>query len=58
MFQKKLEISLTNVFKIQEYDSIMWGYFFTRFTDFMLKGKSLLDIKIYFLLINIKRITK
>ena len=29
--------------KIQAYDSVMCGYFCTGFTNFMLKGKSLLD---------------
>ena len=28
---------------MQTYDSIMSGYFFIEFIDFMLKGKSLLD---------------
>ena len=32
-----------NVYRIQAYDSIMCGYFCIRFTDFMLKGKSLRD---------------
>ena len=31
----------TNIFRIQAYDSIMCGYFFIGFIDFMLKGKSL-----------------
>ena len=30
-------------YKIQAYDSIMCGYLDIGFTDFMLKGKSLLD---------------
>ena len=34
---------ITNIYRIQEYDSIMCGYFFTGFIDFMLKGKSLVD---------------
>ena len=34
---------ITNSYKIQAYDSIMCGYFFVRFIEFMLKGKSLLD---------------
>ena len=33
----------TNIYRIQTYDSIMCGYFCIGFTDFMLKGKSLLD---------------
>ena len=34
---------LTNINRIQAYDSIMCGYFCIGFIDFMLKGKSLLD---------------
>ena len=34
---------VTNVFRIQTYNSIMRGYFCIAFIDFMLKGKSLLD---------------
>ena len=34
---------ITNNYRIQAYDSIICGYFFTGFIDFMLKGKSLLD---------------
>ena len=34
---------ITNIYRIQAYDSIMCGYFCTGFIDFMLKGKSLLD---------------
>ena len=33
----------TNIYRIQENDSIMYGYFCVGFTDFMLKSKSLLD---------------
>ena len=32
----------TNIYRIQTYDSIICGYFCIGFTDFMLKGKSLL----------------
>ena len=32
-----------NVFRIQAYDSVMCGYFFIGFIDFMLKGKCLTD---------------
>ena len=31
----------TNIFRIQAYDSIMFGYFCIGFIDFMLKGKTL-----------------
>ena len=34
---------ITNVYRIQAYDSIMCGYFCIRFIDFMSKSKSLLD---------------
>ena len=33
---------ITNIYRIQASDSIMCGYFYTGFTDFMLKDKSLL----------------
>ena len=33
----------TNIFRMQAYDSIMWGYFCIGFIDFMFKGKSLTD---------------
>ena len=32
-----------NIFRIQAYDSIMCGYFFIEFINYMLKGKTLLD---------------
>ena len=34
---------ITNIYRIQAYDSIMCGYFCIRSIDFKLKGKSLLD---------------
>ena len=34
---------MTNVYRIQTYDSIMCGYFCIGFIDFMSKSKSLLD---------------
>ena len=34
---------LTNIFRIQAYDSIMCGYFCIGFINFMFKGKSLTD---------------
>ena len=33
----------TNIFKIQTYDSIMWGYFCIGFINFMFKGNSLTE---------------
>ena len=35
--------TITNIYRIQAYDSIMCGCFCIGFIDFMLKGKSLLD---------------
>ena len=35
----------TNIYRIQAYDSIMYGYFCIGFIDFILKGKSLLEYK-------------
>ena len=37
---KKIKAS---IFRIQAYDSIMWGYFCIEFINYMLKGKKLLD---------------
>ena len=34
---------ITNIYGIQAYNSIMCGYFCIGFTDFILKGKSLLE---------------
>ena len=34
---------ITNVYRLQAYNSIVCGYFCIRFIDFMLKGKSLLE---------------
>ena len=34
---------ITNIYRIQAYNSIMCGYFWIGFIDFMLKSKSLLD---------------
>ena len=33
----------SNIFRIQAYNSIMWGYFCRKFINYMLKGKTLLD---------------
>ena len=33
----------TNIFRIQAYNSVMWGYFCIGFIDFVPKGKSLTD---------------
>ena len=34
---------ISNIFRIQAYDSIMCGYFCIEFINYMLKGKTLLD---------------
>ena len=34
---------MTNIYGIQAHDSIMCGYVYVGFTDFMLKGKILLE---------------
>ena len=34
---------ITNIYRIQVYYSIMWGYFCIGYIDFILKGKGLLD---------------
>ena len=47
-------IVVTNIFRIQAYDSIMCGYFCIRFIDFMLKGKTLTDFTKLFLPTNFK----
>ena len=35
----------TNIYRIQAYDSVMCGYFWIGFIDFLLKGKSLLEYR-------------
>ena len=48
-----------NTYWIQTYDSIMCGYLWMcGFIDFTLKGKSLLEYTILFLLIIIERMIK
>ena len=34
---------MTNIYSIQAYNSIVYGYFCIRFIEFILEGKSLLD---------------
>ena len=34
---------MTNIYRMQAYDSIMCGYFYIGFIDSMIKSKSLLD---------------
>ena len=40
---------MTNIFRIQAYDSVMCGYFCIGFIEFMLKVKSLTDFTNHFL---------
>ena len=53
---------ITNIFRIQAYDSIMCGYFVSDFCigfiDFMLKGKSLLEYTSLFCLNKYKKNNK
>ena len=44
-----------NIFKIQAYDSLMCGFFSIGLTDFVLKGKSLIDFTNLFLPNNFTR---
>ena len=46
---------ITNIFRIQAYDSIMCGYFCIGFIDFMLVGKKLTDYTNIFSFNNFKR---
>ena len=39
---------MTNVYRVQAYDSIMCRYVCIGFTDFILKGKSLLEYTTFF----------
>ena len=36
---------VTSIHRIQAYNSIMWGYFWIEFFDFLLRGKSSLEYK-------------
>ena len=42
----------TNIFRLQAYDSIMWGYFCIGFINFMLPGKTLTEFTNLFSLNN------
>ena len=46
---------LKNIFRIQEYESIMCGYFYIGFNDFMLPGKTLADFSNLFSPNNFKK---
>ena len=47
--------TVTNIFRIQAYDSVMSRYFCTGFIDFIFKGKSLTDFTNLFSPNNFKR---
>ena len=53
-FINKLTI-VTNIFRIQTYDSIMCRYFCIGFIDFMLAGKTLTDFTNLFSTSNFKK---
>ena len=40
---KEIKKSIINIYRIQAYDSVMFGYFYIGFIDFILKSKSLMD---------------
>ena len=44
----------TNIFRMQAYDSIMCGYFYTGFIDFMIAGKTLTEFTNIFIPNNFK----
>ena len=46
---------ITNIFRVQAYDSIMCGYFCIGFIDFMLAGKTLPEYKNLFSPNNFKK---
>ena len=46
------------IYRVQAYNSIMWGYFCTGFIDFMLKGKIFLDYTNLFSCNNYKKKNK
>ena len=45
----------TNIFRIQAYDSIMYGYFCIGFIDFMLVRKTLTDFTNFLMPNNLKK---
>ena len=46
---------ITNIYRIQEYDSVMCGYFCIGFINFMCNGKSLTDYTNLFLPNDLKK---
>ena len=49
---------LHSMFRIQDNDSIMYGFYFITFIEYMLVGETLLDYTNLFLLIDYKRNNK
>ena len=47
--------NIINIFRIQTYNLVMFEYFCVGFIDFMLKGKSLIDITNLFLPNNFRK---
>ena len=47
--------TITNIFRIQTYDSVMCGYFCSGFIDFMLKDNNLTDFTNLFSPNNFKK---
>ena len=46
---------ISNIFRIQAYDSVIWGYFCILFSDFVFKGNSLTDFTNLFSSNNFKK---
>ena len=46
---------IANIFRMQAYDSVMYGYFCIGFIDFILKGKNLTDFSNLFSPNNFKK---
>ena len=49
---------VTNIYRMQAYDSMMYGYLCIGFTDYVLNSQSLLDYKIYFFIMVMRRMIK
>ena len=47
-----------NMFRIKDNESIMCGFYCIAFIDYMLSGKTLVDIPTYFLQMTMKRMRK
>ena len=47
-----------NIFRKQDNESIMRGYYWITFIEYMLAGKTMLDLPIYFIRMTIRRMTQ